>query len=224
MVSSAKQRWRPSKRHFALSLAIFAFGRGIMCSEIIRELPRKGKVLLDGTTAHLLTKIVEKELLWGSISLFCDSRIQRRPEWQTRRIKQTQSDGFKLHQDVHTPSDCSIAGGASDAAIAKTVEELVAKVVARLEKHVVFEQFFIWNNVWLNPGSQSQGGCWRGASPVKFCKVMLWEIPVCEDHGPSSMPCCKLCNLKRGHHVQSCLFWKRSVGTSCLTRCWEAKG
>lgn len=44
---------------------------------------------------------------------------------------------------MHTPSDCSIAGGASDAAIAKTVEELVAKVVARLEKHVVFEQFFI---------------------------------------------------------------------------------
>lgn len=35
-----------------------------MCSEIIWELPRKGKVLLDGTTAHLLTKIVEKELLW----------------------------------------------------------------------------------------------------------------------------------------------------------------
>ena len=36
---------------------------------------------------------------------------------------------------MHTPSDCSIGGGASDAVIAKTVEELVAKVVARHEKH-----------------------------------------------------------------------------------------
>lgn len=59
---------------------------------------KKGKVLLDGTTAHLLTKIVEK--------------------------------------DVHTPSDCSIAGGASDAAIAKTVEELVAKVGAKAKEGV----------------------------------------------------------------------------------------
>eukprot|EP00438_Fugacium_kawagutii_P031896 Skav206018 [mRNA] locus=scaffold3015:78541:84767:+ [translate_table: standard] len=33
-----------------------------------------------------------------------------------------------LLQDVHTPSDCSIGGGVSDAAIAKTVEELVATV------------------------------------------------------------------------------------------------
>ena len=50
-----------------------------MCSEIIRELLRKGKVLLDGTTAHLLTKIVEKELLWGSISLFVIPEFREDP-------------------------------------------------------------------------------------------------------------------------------------------------
>eukprot|EP00435_Cladocopium_sp_Y103_P034572 s1053_g8.t4 len=75
---------------------------GVISKAEFATFKKGGKIVFDGNTALLLSKIVEK--------------------------------------DVHTPSDCSIGADASNAAIAKTVEDLVASVGAKAKEGVEEEE------------------------------------------------------------------------------------